>query len=615
VSFSPSHLLASMSDFPDFSSYGYQVSKELGSNRAGGRVTYLATQTSAATHPEPGREIAQRQPATGQCETVVIKEFQFARSSGGWSGYDAYSREIEVLRGLEHPGIPKYLDSFQTESGFCMVQEYKEALPLSVNRSFSPDNVQKIAISALEILVYLQNRMPPVIHRDLKPENILVDDQMNVYIVDFGFARVGDGEVGVSSVIKGTLGFMPPEQLFNRQLSEASDLYGLGVTLICLLTKTRSDDIGNLVDISYRVSFKHLVPKLSIHWQNWLEKMVEPKVKDRFASAAAALAAMPTTPLRLPEVRFSHSHLSFKASKLGEPLTQTITLSNLVPDTLLEGRWEVAPHASDPPHTPDTHAWIAIQPTRFSGNQVSCQISVNTRKLMAERSYHRTLMLHTNSYPETYSLEIQVKTAPLPIRSLQLPYRYLGLLLLGFGITAWVLGFMLFMLSTILNDPTTVSFGALIGAAVGFQVAAWMLSSADSVVGATTAVLAGTGMGAVALICAVGLGITITPTALPAGLVLGLISGVLTGVALGRSVEQLIELGLSQMLSIGIALFTAAAGVCAGFYLVPNLFTPMLTAVAMGVGTIWVTLVAYLPLQHKKLITAYRQHENNLIKP
>lgn len=575
-------------------------------------MTYLATRSSHPSHS--GKAGNQSKPDLSEpdlSETVVIKEFQFARSSGGWSGYDAYSREIEVLRGLEHPGIPRYLDSFQTEAGFCMVQEYKNALPLSVNRSFNPDEVQKIAVAALEILVYLQNRMPPVIHRDLKPENILVDDQMNVSIVDFGFARVGDGEVGVSSVIKGTLGFMPPEQLFNRQLTEASDLYGLGVTLICLLTKTKSDDIGNLVDISYRVSFKHLVPKLSIHWQNWLEKMVEPKVKDRFASAAAALAAMPTTPLRLPEARFSHSQLSFQASKLGDHLTQTIQIANLVPDTLLEGRWEVASHASDPPHTPNSHAWISIQPTQFSSNQVNCQISVNTRKLMAERSYHRTLLLHTNSYPETYSLEIQVKTAPLPIRSLQLPYRYLGILFLGFGITGWILGFVLFMLSTILSDSTTVGFGAILGAAVGFQLAAWMLSSAESAVGATAAVLAGTVMGAAALVCAVGTSLTIAVTALPAGLMLGLISGVLAGIALGRSIEQLLELGLTQLLSTGIALFTAATGVCAGFYLVPNLFNPLLTAVALTVGTVWSTLVAYLPLQHKKLITAYRQHEHH----
>lgn len=115
-------------------------------------------------------------------------------------------------------------------------------------RSFSPDEIKQIALSVLEILVYLQNRIPPIIHRDIKPENILVGDQINVTLVDFGFARIGEGEVAISSMVKGTLGFMPPEQLFNRQLTAASDLYGLGATLICLLTGTKSTAIGNLIN-------------------------------------------------------------------------------------------------------------------------------------------------------------------------------------------------------------------------------------------------------------------------------------------------------------------------------------------------------------------------------
>lgn len=238
-----------MNDFPDFSDYHYRIEKELGHNRAGGRVTYLATDTSNQ-------------------QLVVIKQFQFAKSGSSWQSYDTYDREVQLLKELNHPGIPRYLNAFQTEDGFCMVQEYKQASSLAASRSFNPDDIKQIAIAALEVLVYLQNRIPPVIHRDLKPENILVDEVGNVYLIDFGFARVGEGEVGVSSVVKGTLGFMPPEQLFNRQLSEASDLYGLGMSLICLLTNTKSDRIGDLVDISYQISFKHLIPKLNMHWVN-----------------------------------------------------------------------------------------------------------------------------------------------------------------------------------------------------------------------------------------------------------------------------------------------------------------------------------------------------------
>jgi serine/threonine protein kinase len=66
-----------------------------------------------------------------------------------------------------------------------------------------------------------------------------VDEQMNVYLVDFGFARIGSAEGAMSSVAAGTFGFMAPEQIYNRELSNATDLYALGATLICLLTQTK----------------------------------------------------------------------------------------------------------------------------------------------------------------------------------------------------------------------------------------------------------------------------------------------------------------------------------------------------------------------------------------
>ena len=108
--------------------------------------------------------------------------------------YQACEQEIQILRELDHPSIPRYLDSFPTASGFCMVQEYKNAPSLATSNRWKPEQIKQIAISVLEILKYLQNRVPPVIHRDLKPENILVNDRMNVSLVDFGFARIGGGE-------------------------------------------------------------------------------------------------------------------------------------------------------------------------------------------------------------------------------------------------------------------------------------------------------------------------------------------------------------------------------------------------------------------------------------
>ena len=80
----------------------YKVIRELGRNQEGGRITYLATDTSLVPPQQ-----------------VVIKEFRFAALGANWSGFKAYEREIAILQQLEHPRIPRYLDSFETKSGFC----------------------------------------------------------------------------------------------------------------------------------------------------------------------------------------------------------------------------------------------------------------------------------------------------------------------------------------------------------------------------------------------------------------------------------------------------------------------------------------------------------------
>ncbi|MGB3535579.1 MAG: hypothetical protein WBA13_18940 [Microcoleaceae cyanobacterium] len=91
-------------------------------------------------------------------QPVVLKQFCFAQSGSNWSAFHAYEKEIQILQGLEHPGIPSYLGAFETPEGFCMVQEYIDALSLGITRSLSPEEVKQIAISALEILVYLHSQ-------------------------------------------------------------------------------------------------------------------------------------------------------------------------------------------------------------------------------------------------------------------------------------------------------------------------------------------------------------------------------------------------------------------------------------------------------------------------
>ena len=320
-----------MINLPDFTQNGYQVIKELGHNSEGGRFTYLAQRLADQVQ-------------------VVVKQFQFARGAKEWDGFKAVEKEIKSLQGLNHRGIPKYLDQFETPDSFCIATEYFAADTLAAARSFTPEEIKSIAVQTLEILVYLQERIPPVIHRDVKPENILVDKDLNVYLIDFGFARVGSGTVAMSSAAAGTFGFMAPEQIRNLKLTNASDLYGLGLTLICLIGAIRSVDIGNYIDFSNQLDRSKIDPKLkgcSLTFVKWLNQMVAPDPSKRFPDAAMALEALkPLYVVRVPEVKFfkdsvefdlSKTVLQFKATKLGEKLTQTITLRNSIPETVLEG--------------------------------------------------------------------------------------------------------------------------------------------------------------------------------------------------------------------------------------------------------------------------------------
>jgi len=584
-----------MNDFPDFFHYHYQIEKELGHNRAGGRVTYLATDTSKQ-------------------QLVVIKQFQFAKLGSSWQSYDMYDREVQLLKELNHPGIPRYLDAFQTQDGFCMVQEYKQAVSLATSRSFNPDEIKQIAIAALEVLVYLQNRIPPVIHRDLKPENVLVDEVGNVYLIDFGFARVGEGEVGVSSVVKGTLGFMPPEQLFNRQLSEASDLYGLGMSLICLLTNTKSDRIGDLVDISYRVSFKHLVPKLNVHWVNWLEKMVDPRLKDRFPNAVAALAAIPTSPVRPPEAQFSQTTLAFTASRRGELLTQMVNITNPIPETLLEGQWEVASHPHDP--SSEVYRWITIEPQTFASNQVKCQITVNTSRLMSGKTYHRRLLLHANTLAKTYCLNVQIQTARLPVPGYLLSYGLLGLLGAFFTGLSWLTSCFVFVLGTLAGSVESAEVGTLVGGAVGLEVASWLMRSSGWHFGVVSSTLLAAILGSIVVAQIFSGAVeTVTSSAAMLGVGLGVISGAISGIALNLAIMKMLVRGNQKLLAILLVLFTVAFGLSLGLGLSIGL-TPLFVSIPLilsGIGI--VTLLTQRQLQRANDAFNQGKARLHMIKP
>ncbi|OUC13679.1 MAG: hypothetical protein B0A82_15335 [Alkalinema sp. CACIAM 70d] len=236
-----------------------------------------------------------------QTQQAVIVKLLIFDEEFDWTSLRLFEREIAVLRSLQHPDIPAYLDAFDVDGpngkGFGLVQTYIAAPSLESYLKqgyvFSEAEIYEIAIRLLEVLSFLHRKNPPVIHRDIKPSNILLkinpDDQSieQVYLVDFGSVQTMRTPKNQTMTIVGTYGYMPPEQ-FGGKASSASDLYSLGATLLYLVTGQHPTELIN-ENLEFELED---IPQISLHFENWLRRMVETIPSRRFSSADAAIEAL-----------------------------------------------------------------------------------------------------------------------------------------------------------------------------------------------------------------------------------------------------------------------------------------------------------------------------------
>ncbi|MGA1410243.1 MAG: serine/threonine protein kinase [Prochlorotrichaceae cyanobacterium] len=597
---------------PDFSDYSFEIIRKQGHNLGGSCVTYLAK-----TGPDLSPSML-----------VVLKQCQFAKGGNG-AGFKAIEQETQILKDLKHPGIPRYLGSFETDDGFCLVQEYKKAEPLSVLRSFSPDDIKHIATQLLEILVYLQDRTPQVFHRDIKPENVLVSDDLQVYLIDFGFARIGGENLAMSSVERGTFGFMAPEQTQNLQLTPASDLYGLGLTLVCVIAQLKSPEIGKYVDWNNQLGQKAIEAKLksySLPFIEWLNQMIAPDPKKRFPDAKTALEVLKTLYVkRTPKVKLSCTFLKFEATQVGEKLSQTLTLTNSIPETTLEGTWEVAPHPNDPPHTPDSHPWISFYPKTVQGNQVTCKVTVDTNQLQTEQQGSRQLIFQSNADLNKVFVSLEVKTAsPLGSQPRGLFLREVlyssvtainGILLVSGLVLAFQVG-----------EGWLAVCGAVVGAIFGAVVMAG--TEAVAVTGAVAVAVAGAVFGTVfeAVFKAGAVAVAMAGDGAIFGAVAGagvwLVTGVVAGIYLIATLDtDYRQLPRSDRCAAWVCFWVRffLALVCGGglgmgmlLGFTAHILIP-LVSLGTGAGLVYVSMLPMLT--RRRQLAAQRRKEHSLIEP
>ncbi|MBT9315399.1 serine/threonine protein kinase [Leptothoe spongobia] len=230
-----------------------------------------------------------------------------------------FHEEITVLKILDHPAIPTYLDSFEINEhgyvGLMLVQAYIDGQSLyaviNEQKTLAEPEIRDLARQILDILDYLHNQRPTIIHRDIKPSSLVLSQTSNttpgkVYLVDFGLVQRAGTTEGIGEepiLISGTPGYRPPEQLGDRAVP-ATDLYSLGATLVHLATGQHPNQLPQR---GLRILFGQELGHMSRSLKAWLRWLTQPKQHKRPLSAQAAIQGLAQADkIFVP----SHNHLS-----------------------------------------------------------------------------------------------------------------------------------------------------------------------------------------------------------------------------------------------------------------------------------------------------------------
>src|SRR5512139_426485 len=146
-----------------------------------------------------------------------------------------FQREARVVARLEHPNIVPIYDYAEHEKRPYLVMKFieGETLKARVQRGLLlPDEIECIIEAVGAGLHYAHKQ--GVLHRDVKPSNVLLSKDGQVYLADFGLARIAQSrEITLTSdMIIGTPQYISPEQAMARKdLDEGTDIYSFGVMI------------------------------------------------------------------------------------------------------------------------------------------------------------------------------------------------------------------------------------------------------------------------------------------------------------------------------------------------------------------------------------------------
>jgi serine/threonine protein kinase len=290
--------------------------------------------------------------------------------------------------------IPTLFDSFTVkvedrDSGaetelYYLVQQYIDGEDLAVclqrQGNFSELEVITFLHQILPVLQLVHDRQ--VIHRDIKPANIMRSQSGQLYLIDFGAVKqIMSGVPSQQSIVIGTEGYAPIEQIMGRAVYPASDLYALAVSCLSLLTgsKPTDRDFNDFID-AWRERVK-ISPELA----DVLDRMLKHDRIERYQSATEVLSALDDSNL-LPERAIYHSGGSIPLDLSGG----STSLNRSIVGTA--SRREHLPVSTNQVAQPVINLWESIRHSALVGS-VSWLLAVGIVSALGTAWYYSGLWL------------------------------------------------------------------------------------------------------------------------------------------------------------------------------------------------------------------------------
>jgi tetratricopeptide (TPR) repeat protein len=220
-------------------------------------------------------------------------------------------REAQLAAALDHPNICATYEVGETPDGrgFIVMQHIEgETLGATLRRGpLSERDALSLCAQIAEALAVAHKRS--IVHRDLKPQNVMVTPSGRPKLLDFGLAKVlaatpwsEDSPTNTAEtaagIIKGTPGYMSPEQVRQDPLDGRSDLFALGAVLFECLTGRQAFHGANNVETFGQIlhvhppAVSHLRPSLTEAHDELCRRLLAKDPADRFQSAEQVLGAL-----------------------------------------------------------------------------------------------------------------------------------------------------------------------------------------------------------------------------------------------------------------------------------------------------------------------------------